>query len=73
MNRNYYPDGLTESQIDALIAETSGPAGLVRRVPSLFADREADMQRERRRSNRAGARAARLFSQVGIAAVREVA
>ncbi|SES20866.1 hypothetical protein [Actinokineospora terrae] len=60
MYYDFFPDGLTESRIDALIAEMAGQAQPVR-VPSPFADREMDLRRERRRSNRSSVQATRVL------------
>ncbi|MGH3809507.1 MAG: hypothetical protein ACRDRU_23340, partial [Pseudonocardiaceae bacterium] len=62
-----YPDGLTQALIDALVAEVDAAVHPVRRVPPLFADRDAVLRRERRRANRALARAARLLPPVVLA------
>lgn len=54
-----YPDGLTRAVIDALIMEADAVARPVRRVPPLFADRDAALRREHRQTTRALARMAR--------------
>jgi hypothetical protein len=54
-----YPDGLTRAVIDALIMEADAVAQPVRRVPPLFADRDAALRREHRQTHRALARIAR--------------
>ncbi|MGH3719653.1 MAG: hypothetical protein ACRDRI_12620 [Pseudonocardiaceae bacterium] len=54
-----HPDGLTRAVIDALVTEVGAVVRPDRRVPPLFADRDAALRRERRRANRASARAAR--------------
>jgi hypothetical protein len=54
-----YPDGLTQAVIDALLTEVDAVARPVRRMPPLFADRDAALRRERRYANRALARVAR--------------
>ena len=59
-----YPDGLTQAVIEALIREVGAVARPERRVPPLFADRDAALSRERRRANRASARMARLSPPV---------
>lgn len=59
-----YPDGLTPAVIDALVAEVDAVVRPVRRVPLLFADREAVLRRERRRTNRALTRMARSLPLV---------
>jgi hypothetical protein len=58
VNPNHFPDGLTESLIDALIAESYAAVQPVRR-PSPFALPE-DTRRERRETNRTLAKVARL-------------
>lgn len=61
---NHYPDGLTQTALDALMAEVfSQVIPVVRPMPP-FADREAELRRERRRANRAMARAARMATVV---------
>lgn len=62
-----YPDGLTQALIDALVTEADAAARPVRRVPPLFADRDTVLRRERRRANRALARAARSLPPVVLA------
>jgi hypothetical protein len=57
-----YPDGLTRAVIDALIMEADAVALPVRRVPPLFADRDAALRRERRQTNRALARMAKSLA-----------
>jgi hypothetical protein len=54
-----YPDGLSPAVIDALVAEVDAAVRPVRRVPPLFADRDAALHRERLRANRAAAHTAR--------------
>ncbi|MBV8541922.1 MAG: hypothetical protein JO063_07810 [Pseudonocardiales bacterium] len=54
-----YPDGLTRTVIDALVTEVAAVTRPDRRMPSLFADRDAALRHERRRANRASARMAR--------------
>lgn len=54
-----YPDGLTQAVIDALLTEVDAAVRPVRRMPPLFADRDAALRRERRYTNRALARMAR--------------
>ncbi|MGH3827100.1 MAG: hypothetical protein ACRDQX_07995 [Pseudonocardiaceae bacterium] len=51
-----YPDGLTRAVIDALLTEAHAGVRPDRRVPPLFADRDAALRRERQRSRRASAR-----------------
>jgi hypothetical protein len=59
-----YPDGLTQAIIDALIAEVDAVAQPVRRVPPLFADRDAAWRRECRNVHRAFARVTRSLPLV---------
>jgi hypothetical protein len=59
-----YPDGLTQAVIDALVTEVDALARPVHRVPPLFADRDAVLRRERRRTHRALARVARSLPLV---------
>jgi len=66
-----YPDGLTPAVIDALITEVDAVVRPVRRVPPLFADRDAVLRRERRRTNRALARMARSVPLVASIAADE--
>ncbi|MGH3916288.1 MAG: hypothetical protein ACRDTC_23200 [Pseudonocardiaceae bacterium] len=54
-----YPDGLSPAVIDALITEVDAMVRPVRRVPPLFADRDAVLRRERRHTHRALARVVR--------------
>jgi hypothetical protein len=54
-----YPDGLTQAVIDDLLAEVDAAVRPVRRMPPLFADRDAVLRRERRYANRVLARVAR--------------
>jgi hypothetical protein len=59
VNPNHFPDGLTESVIDALIAESYAAVQPVRRPTSPFALPE-DTRRERRETSRTLAKVARL-------------
>ena len=54
-----YPDGLTRAVIDALVTEVHAGVRPDRRVPPLFADRDAALRCERQRSHRASAHVAR--------------
>lgn len=53
-----YPDGLTQALIDALVTEVDALVRPVHRMPPLFADRDAAVQREHRRVSRAMTRVA---------------
>ncbi|SDD68509.1 hypothetical protein [Actinokineospora iranica] len=64
MYLDYFPDGLTESLVDVLIAETLERVEPVGQVPPLFADRDAEIRRERRRASRAAARVVRVLPLV---------
>jgi hypothetical protein len=59
-----YPDGLTRAVIDTLVTEADAVVRPVHGVPPLFADRDAALRRERRRTHRAVARVARSLPLV---------
>jgi len=53
MKRNHFPDGLTEADVDTLLAEVRASVEPIHRPTSPFALYELDARRERRETARA--------------------
>ena len=58
---NYFPDGLTEAAIDALLAELDATTTAARRPTTPFADQVADERRLRRMRRRVTSHAIRTL------------